>query len=76
MEIDGRPLGGIFDRVHIGMDANGQPVSAQIYDFKTDQTGVDLSEKYRDQLDSYRAAAARLLDLPLNRITAAAVSVR
>ncbi len=76
VEIDGRPLGGIFDRVHIGTNANGQPVSAQIYDFKTDQTGVDLSEKYRDQLDSYRAAAARLLDLPLNRITAAAVSVR
>jgi ATP-dependent exoDNAse (exonuclease V) beta subunit len=54
---------------------NGQPVAAQIYDFKTDQTGTDLQKKYHDQLEAYRTAAAKLLGLPLENVTATAISV-
>jgi hypothetical protein len=54
---------------------NGQPVAAQIYDFKTEQTGTDLQTKYYDQLEAYRTAAAKLLGLTLENVTATAISV-
>ncbi len=69
----GEFLGGTFDRVHINM-RDGAPVSASIYDFKTDSEG-DLRERYGGQLDSYRRAASILLDLPLEKITAEPVAV-
>jgi ATP-dependent exoDNAse (exonuclease V) beta subunit len=72
--IDGEIHTGTFDRVLITLK-NGQPVAAQIYDFKTDQTGTDLQTKYHDQLEAYRAAAAKLLGLPLENVTATAISV-
>lgn len=72
--IDGEIHTGTFDRVLITLK-NGQPVAAQIYDFKTDQTGTDLQKKYHDQLEAYRAAAAKLLGLPLENVTATAISV-
>jgi ATP-dependent exoDNAse (exonuclease V) beta subunit len=72
--IDGEIHTGTFDRVLITLK-NGQPVAAQIYDFKTDQTGADLQKKYHDQLEAYRAAAAKLLGLPLKNVTATAISV-
>jgi hypothetical protein len=70
---NGEFLGGTFDRVHISMK-DGAPVSAAIYDFKTDGEG-DLRERYRGQLESYRRAASILLDLPLEKITAEPVAV-
>ena len=72
--IDGEIHTGTFDRVLITLK-NGQPVAAQIYDFKTDQTGTDLQKKYHDQLEAYRTAAAKLLGLPLENVTATAMSV-
>ena len=54
---------------------NGRPVSAQIYDFKTDRDGADLQIRHRDQLETYRRAAAKLLDLPLSEVSAEAVGV-
>jgi ATP-dependent helicase/nuclease subunit A len=76
VEIDGRPLSGIFDRVHIKMGPDGQPVTAQIYDFKTDKGPVDLQEKYKDQLDSYTKAAALLLGISPDKVKADPVAVR
>ena len=42
VEVDGRPVSGIFYRVHIELGQDGKPASAQIYDFKTDKESVDL----------------------------------
>jgi len=76
VEIDGRPLSGIFDRVHIEMDADRQPVGARIYDFKTDKGPVDLREKYKDQLNSYIEAAALLLGISQDKVEAEPLRVR
>jgi hypothetical protein len=76
VEVDGRPLSGIFDRVHIMMDSNGQPVSVQIYDFKTDKGPVDLRAKYKDQMGSYIEAAALLLGISKDKIQAEPLAVR
>lgn len=67
-------LSGTFDRVHVETK-DGHPVSAQIYDFKTDGDNVDLQARHREQLETYRRAAARLLDIPLEKVTARAVPV-
>jgi ATP-dependent exoDNAse (exonuclease V) beta subunit len=76
VEVDGRPLSGIFDRVHIELGQDGQPIAAQIYDFKTDKGPVDLQEKYKDQLDSYIEAVALLLGVPKDKVQAEALGVR
>jgi hypothetical protein len=75
VEIDGQIHTGTFDRVFITLN-NGQPVAAQIYDFKNEPPDLDLSEKYQDQLDSYRTAAAKLLGLDLTQVSATAISVQ
>ena len=74
MEINGEIHTGTFDRLLITL-YNGQPVAAQIYDFKTEQTGADLQKKHHDQLESYRTAAAKLLSLSPESITATAIPV-
>ncbi len=76
VEINERPLSGIFDRVHIELAPDGQPVTAQIYDFKTDKGPADLREKYKDQLDSYIEAAALLLGIFKDKIEAEPLAVR
>lgn len=76
VEIDGRPLSGIFDRVHIELGQDGQPIAAQIYDFKTDKGPVDLREKYKDQLNSYTEAAALLLGISKDKVKAEPLAVR
>jgi ATP-dependent exoDNAse (exonuclease V) beta subunit len=76
VEIDGRPLSGIFDRVHIELGQDGQPVGARIYDFKTDKGNVDLRERYKDQLDAYIKAAALLLGISKDKAKAEALGVR
>lgn len=76
VEIDGKPLSGVFDRVHIVRGAGGKPVSAHIYDYKTDKNPGDLREKYGEQLDAYRKAAAQLLGLDPADVEATPVAVR
>ncbi|MBU3664916.1 MAG: hypothetical protein FGM15_03435 [Chthoniobacterales bacterium] len=76
VEIHGRPLSGIFDRVHIELGSDDQPTEARIYDFKTDKGPVDLRAKYKDQLDSYIEAAALLLGISKEKIEAEPVAVR
>jgi hypothetical protein len=62
--------------VHIELGQDGQPIAAQIYDFKTDKGPVDLQEKYKDQLDSYIEAVALLLGVPKDKVQAEALGVR
>ena len=76
VEIDGQPVSGIFDRVHVEFDGNNQPVGAHIYDYKTDQDTAGLRSKYADQLKSYAAAAARLLGIAPDAVRAEPLAVR
>ena len=76
VEIDGEPVSGIFDRVHLTLGADGRPVKAAIYDFKTDKSPVDLRERYRDQLDAYRKAAAALMGMAPDQVQAEPLRVR
>ena len=76
VEIDGRAVSGIFDRVHLELGKDGQAVSAQIYDFKTDKGNVDLLERYKDQLDAYRQAAALLLGISVDKVETRPLRVR
>ncbi len=76
VEINGRPLSGIFDRVHIEMGSDAQPVAAQIYDFKTDKGPVDLRERYKDQMGSYVEAVALLLGISKDKVQAEPLAVR
>ncbi|MEY3481081.1 MAG: hypothetical protein RIQ71_1856 [Verrucomicrobiota bacterium] len=76
VEIDGRAVSGIFDRVHIEIGKHGKPFSAQVYDFKTDKGNVDLRERYKDQLDTYIKAAALLLGMSQDKVKADPLRVR
>jgi len=76
VEVDGRPVGGIFDRVHILRGADGKPLEAQVYDFKTDKGNVDLGERYGEQLSTYAKAAAMLLGISPDKVSARVVGIR
>jgi ATP-dependent helicase/nuclease subunit A len=76
VEIDGRAVSGIFDRVHILRGKDGAVLEAQVYDFKTDKDPSDLREQYKDQLEDYAYAAAKLLDLPRNKVQSHPIAVR
>jgi ATP-dependent helicase/nuclease subunit A len=69
-------LSGSIDRLVI-LHRRGVPIAADVVDFKTDELArgdsAALKQKtdfYRPQLDAYRAAAARFLRLPANRVSA------
>jgi ATP-dependent exoDNAse (exonuclease V) beta subunit len=76
VEIDGRAVSGIFDRVHILHGKDGAALEAQVYDFKTDKDPSDLRDKYKDQLEDYAQAAAKLLGLPRDKVQADPVAIR
>ena len=76
VEIDGKPVSGIFDRVHLTLGAEGKPVKVAVYDFKTDKSPIDLHERYQDQLEAYRHAAAALLGMSPDQVQAEPVRVR
>lgn len=65
--VDGRVQSGFIDRLVIESDDRGKPVRAEVIDFKTDAIeaaeAAVHAETYRGQLQVYRAAAARLLNL-------------
>lgn len=76
VEIDGCPISGIFDRVHISLDQDGRPLEACVYDFKTSRKATDMAERYGGQLEVYRKAAALLLGLEAARVRAELVVIR
>jgi ATP-dependent exoDNAse (exonuclease V) beta subunit len=62
-------LSGCFDRVLIFRDSQGRAIGADLIDFKTDQGGREkLLTNYRAQMESYRHALSRLIDLPEAKI--------
>jgi hypothetical protein len=62
--VGGQWVSGVFDRVHIRLQPDGQPASATIYDFKTDKSPPEeIQSRYAPQMAAYRAAAAILLGL-------------
>jgi len=68
-----RWLTGSIDRVVIESDASGHPVSATIYDYKTDSvdsstTRASLTQHYHRQLLGYRDALAVIYRIPTDRI--------
>ena len=69
VEIEGKFIGGIFDRVHISLDQDQKPTSAVVLDFKTGPGD------YQAQLESYRQAAAQLLGLDIDSIKAQMVVI-
>jgi ATP-dependent helicase/nuclease subunit A len=74
--LDGQWIAGTFDRVHILLDENATPLSAEIIDFKHGQTdAATLQKRHAAQLQTYRCAAALLLGLKLEKITARIVSI-
>ena len=69
-------LSGSIDRLVV-ITRGGEPIAAEVIDFKTDELAAGdsaaLATKvafYRPQLDAYRNAAAQLLRLPPDRISA------
>ncbi len=77
VQLDGRWISGIFDRVHVFLSPAGAPVSATVYDFKTDRTTpVKIEVRYAEQMAAYRKAAAALLGLQEAQITVRTVPIR
>jgi ATP-dependent exoDNAse (exonuclease V) beta subunit len=74
--LESGPLTGVFDRVHVALDDDGKPMGAHIIDFKTDQETDGLAVRYAAQLEAYRQAAAALLGIALDQVSADAVAVR
>jgi ATP-dependent helicase/nuclease subunit A len=74
--LDGMWLSGVFDRVVIDTTPTGTPVSARVYDFKTDESVRGAGERHARQMNFYRLAAAQLLGLPRTAVTCRLVLVR
>jgi hypothetical protein len=75
--IDGEWVSGIFDRVVIHCSTEGQPVSATIYDFKTDHgTDTEIEERYVGQMAVYRQAVCKLLAIPRESVSTKIVRIR
>ena len=75
--MDGEWVSGIFDRVVIHCSTEGQPVSATIYDFKTDHgTDTEIEERYFGQMAVYRQAVCKLLAIPSESVSTKIVRIR
>ncbi len=68
--VDGRLLTGRFDRVVIEPGENGRAARARLIDFKTDRHTPEAVERYRPQMQAYRAALAALLEMDASAIEA------
>lgn len=72
--VDGRWVSGAFDRVTVQNNSSGDPVSAEIIDFKSDRITVDNTLetarlRHLPQLLLYRTVLAKLLNLSESAIT-------
>lgn len=64
---------GVFDRVVLHQDQNGKTLRAEIIDFKTDRihsgnTIEQATESHRPQLEAYRTALSKIIDLDARAI--------
>ena len=75
--LDGQWVSGVFDRVVVCCNNQNKPLSATIYDFKTDQgLGSEIESRYSLQMKVYRNAVAKLLALNVEAVKAKVVSIR
>ena len=56
---------GVMDRVVLHFNDPGNPISAEIIDFKSDR---ELSQKHRGQMETYRRVLEQLIDLQEDNI--------
>ena len=65
LRLGGKVVAGVFDRVVIARNPDGNPLRAIIYDFKTDRVSAATAHihatRYRNQLALYRAALLAIL---------------
>ncbi len=62
--LEGEWVSGVFDRVVVYLSNTGAPMSAIIYDFKSDHGSPDdIKDRYAGQMEVYRKVACRLLGL-------------
>ena len=74
--IDGEWVSGCFDRVQIRREG-GKAVEARIYDYKTNRSSAEaIAREYEGQMEQYRRAAALLLGISPDKVSAATVPVR
>ena len=71
--LDQEWISGIFDRVVIWRDAVGNPLAAQLTDYKSNRINYPekinaLAKVYRPQISLYRQTLSRLLNLPEEKI--------
>ncbi len=82
MVLDARWVSGQFDRVLIQRDAAGHARAASILDYKSNRIPDEPAacarkvDEYRPQLDIYRRALARILDMPEQAIDCGLVFTR
>jgi ATP-dependent exoDNAse (exonuclease V) beta subunit len=77
VSLDGAWFSGVFDRVVVNLDPDGQPASATIFDFKTDQASqADIDLRYASQMDCYRRALCAITKLPLEAVQTRLIRVR
>lgn len=73
VEIDGRLLRGVFDRVVIVQNADGSAASAHLLDYKTDtispEKQAEIVRQYEPQVRAYVAAIMSMLALPRESVT-------
>lgn len=79
--LKGELVAGAFDRVIVARDEHGRVVSATILDYKSsrvdEKAKIDRKVKeYKSQMDTYRQALARILNLKLSAITCCLIFTR
>jgi ATP-dependent exoDNAse (exonuclease V) beta subunit len=75
--LDGQWVSGVFDRVVVHCDQKNNPLSAVIYDFKTDQgTNLEIQSRYAGQMNVYQKAVAKLLSIHEELVTFQVVAIR
>ena len=75
--LDGEWVSGVFDRVVLNLDAETNPISATIYDFKTDQaTNSEIEARYALQMESYRQALCAITKLSPGAIETRLIGIR
>ena len=72
----GKWISGIFDRVHIRWEG-GKAVEARIYDYKTNRSTAEaIAQQYEWQMEQYRLAAAKLLGITIDKVSARTIPIR
>jgi len=72
----GKWISGIFDRVHFRREG-GKAVEARIYDYKTNRSTPEaIAQQYEGQMEQYRLAAAKLLGITIDKVSARTISIR